>query len=1064
MARTNNRTIATYNVIITLDQGLARKFSKQSSRAEFASLLETKAAGLANTAVLNNRDESFLSLDHKVAFGEGADDKGLTIKIEVLEPELLFLRTLLDTALSSRLARVVEQRNQLVEEAESKGDTLDASSVRHTLTDNLPKLFPKVYIMYGVGDDLSHWAGPFESVLIDVTYANNMKSLETTKYTFVATPEVKKLNPEKADPTEEKFEFAVRVPLFEYKFLKPPRPYNHSRIHVDEVVVDPTTNRILDIDRNISELITHYLKEVGIPNSLVVLPDLDKLLEQYLNNKDASISNRLGALTTVREEIRIPRSTMNPVNSETKAALLAKEIYEELGLKVVTMQGKGDTSRSSDPDSKFYDPDIARTRMSVTWDAPVVNQEEFISLVDFNWAGKYWLSFEIDNEMAMQINQGNRLAPITELLRKVSTATSEEFMQPYWYWESNVELIDIYKKMIGTSYSLLTGSLPSSEPGLFVIGARKYIKNYLQGGIFVNNPTLDKKTQQSLLRGTAKHIKYIPSSNDPRVGRGGDPFWNRLIDLNDPTTPAYTSNPVLSNFADTGLPFFAYIQSIITKKFKTTSFFDPDLAINKIPDEFNYSQEAKEKIANFGIPVFRCNTSNPNVIHLNIKTEEGFFPLLNLSFSELQWTLANQTAAIPHKHIKASSKTITSADVLALYTRILEDYSSSDPLFAHARAMMGKPPVSVGSLAKNLATLLTTTTGLGMSKIHKKYTKSSSLSFLHFFFKLFNFRFSGQIRTLPMFEYSDGAILSRPSLLFVNRLNQVRQLYDGKTNRNPVNSFYSGLYRIFGFRHYISNRDAYSEFLVIKDPIEMDDQKLGAGGALGLAARTASMAGIKIAGAMTAAWHADLPTDPAHSGKPAPDPRIDPFYSDPAAADVPPDIDPWTLPPLPEYTTPTDPVSTPSTPTDPVVIPPTKDAGDSVLDTEPVRAPMHTPTPIPLPDDLPPTSVEDESPDTFEGELTPIITYNIDVRDWVERNTDWNRVSSDNDWEGLAASVIARWRAQNSEYGHDAYNDYLGHSDLSTMSKSEEEVLEGYWRSMGYTHPDPSPGMIPAID
>tara|TARA_R100000152_G_C6781171_1_gene215112 strand:- start:743 stop:3916 length:3174 start_codon:yes stop_codon:yes gene_type:complete len=1057
MARTNNRTIATYNVIITLDQALARKFSKQSSRAEFASLLETKAAGLSNTAVLNNRDESFLSLDHKVAFGEGADDKGLTIKIEVLEPELLFLRTLLDTGLSSRLARVVEQRNQLVEEAESKGDTLDASSVRHTLTDNLPKLFPKVYIMYGVGDDLSHWAGPFESVLIDVTYANNMKSLETTKYTFVATPEVKKLNPEKADPTEEKFEFAVRVPLFEYRMID---LTGGGEVMVDGLIVSkPTyqtwklkqeTNRIADLDRNITELITHYLKEVGLPNSLVVLPDLDKLLERYLKNKKASVYDRLtGSELGTEEFVTSDSAGLSPRSARIRraestpnfAAELARDIYGELGLDVVAMSPVKGIS-----------------------DSPVVNNEEYIDLATPHRGAQHWLAFKIDNEMAMQINQGNRLAPITELLRKVSTATSEELMQPYWYWESNVELIDIYKKMIGTSYSLLTGSLPSSEPGLFVIGARKYIKNYLQGGIFVNNPTLDKKTQQSLLRGTAKHIKYIPPSNDPRVGRGGDPFWNRLIDLNDPTTPAYTSNPVLSNFADTGLPFFAYIQSIITKKFKTTSFFDPDLAINKIPDEFNYSQEAKEKIANFGIPVFRCNTSNPNVIHLNIKTEEGFFPLLNLSFSELQWTLANQTAAIPHKHIKASSKTITSADVLALYTRILEDYSSSDPLFAHARAMMGKPPVSVGSLAKNLATLLTTTTGLGMSKIHKKYTKSSSLSFLHFFFKLFNFRFSGQIRTLPMFEYSDGAILSRPSLLFVNRLNQVRQLYDGKTNRNPVNSFYSGLYRIFGFRHYISNRDAYSEFLVIKDPIEMDDQKLGAGGALGLAARTASMAGIKIAGAMTAAWHADLPTDPAHSGKPAPDPRIDPFYSDPAAADVPPDIDPWTLPPLPEYTTPTDPVSTPSTPTDPVVIPPTKDAGDSVLDTEPVRAPMHTPTPIPLPDDLPPTSVEDESPDTFEGELTPIITYNIDVRDWVERNTDWNRVSSDNDWEGLAASVIARWRAQNSEYGHDAYNDYLGHSDLSTMSKSEEEVLEGYWRSMGYTHPDSSPGMIPAID
>ena len=597
--------------------------------------------------------------------------------------------------------------------------------------------------------------------------------------------------------------------------------------------------------------------------------------------------------------------------------------------------------------------------------------------------------------------------------------------------------------MIGTSYSLLTGSTPSSEPGLLVIGARRYIKNYLQGGIFVNNIRTDKKTQQSLIAGTSPFIKYIPPPYDYRVERGGDPFWNRIIDLNDPTTHEFgVHSDVLSDFVDSGLPFFAYLQSVITKKFKTTSFFDPDLAINKIPDEFNYSKEAREKIANFGIPVFRCNTSNPNVLNLDIKTEEGFFPLLNLSFSEMQWTLATQTAAIPHKHIKVSSKTITSADVLSLYTRILEDYSSSDPTWAKARAMMGAPPVSVASLARNLTTLLTTQTGLGMSKIHKKYTKSSSLSFLHFFFKLFNFRFAGRVKTLPMFEFSDGAILSRPALLFVNRLNQVRQLYNGKTNRNAVNSFYSGLYRIFGFRHVLSNKDAYSEFLIIKDPIEQDDQNVGGGGVIGLAARAASMAGIKIAGAMTAAWHAGLPTDPAHSGKPAPDPRLDPYYSDPAAAEVPPDIDPWKLPPVLAYTPYTSPAPFPSI--DPAVLPPTKDSGDSVLDVEPPTSTAWG-EPTSPPDEWAGPGADIDAPvqGTFEGSMTPIITYNIDVSPWVQKNTRKD-INTDYNYEEIALEFINKFRS-----------DSLFSGKTNELNEYEEAALMKYWTSLGYTQPRP---------
>ena len=61
----NSRTVATYNVIITLDRDLALKFSNYENRGDFSKLLEEGPGGLPNTAVLNNRDENFLSLEHQ---------------------------------------------------------------------------------------------------------------------------------------------------------------------------------------------------------------------------------------------------------------------------------------------------------------------------------------------------------------------------------------------------------------------------------------------------------------------------------------------------------------------------------------------------------------------------------------------------------------------------------------------------------------------------------------------------------------------------------------------------------------------------------------------------------------------------------------------------------------------------------------------------------------------------------------------------------------------------------------------------------------------------------------
>jgi len=1059
MARAStDRTLATYNVIVTLDRGLAKKFTQNQSRGEFKTLLDTGARGVPNTAVFNNRDESFLSLDHRVAYGEGNDDKSLSVTLEVLEPELQFLRTFLDTALSKRLARLVERRNSLIKAA-TPSPTLTGSTylidtttagggsaanpgidVDPPLTEagilkdfaaDLPKLFPHVYIMYGIGEDLGHWAGPFESVLIDINYVNTMRGLEKTKYTFVSSPEATlfKKSPDKMDSGEQR-QWTVRVPLFGYEreeratHLDPITGGTtyawvdtgpHSDTFFSKGLPDPVSNNILDIDKILTELISHYLVAVGIPNHLVVLPDMNYMLAQYLENSKADIWDRLKKLAE-REGLSDPTG----LAARTVGLDLAKNIYEPLGLKIVAFE---DSQAKGGP----------------VFDAPVINQEEYLDLSTVNpYAGRYYVTFDIDAATETQIANGNHLAPIKDLLERVAKSTSVELIEPYWYWESNLELANAYRIMIGTSPRLISGgSYPvSTEAGIFVFGARKYIKNYLQAGIVVHDSAKDRRMQRKLLRATTTSLL----DGVPAIG-SNNPFWNRILQLNNPGSEEYEAfHDYLNPYKELGLPFFQYILSIANKKYKTTSFFDPDLDIDKVPDEFNYSKEAKEGIVSYGLPIFRCNTSNPNVLDLNIKTDEGFFALFNMSFSEMQWSLAQQVAAVPHKKIKMTNPTLTKADVLALLTKLLKDYSSSDPLWDTARALMLKGPIDPRALARNLETLLTTQSGLGMSKVHKKYTKSATMSFLYFFFKMFNFRFSGRIKTLPMFEYSDSSLLNRPSLLFVNRLNHVRQLYNGQANLNPTNSFYSGLYKIFGFRHFFSSKDAYSEFLLIKDPLQQaEEESARVPWHVAYMSLQSSLATAKFA-ARTMAEDPRLPEGSSPLGKASWDPWTPEFM-----AGIPgPNISEG------QFSAPS-----PEEGSRPNALPPDKDTGGSrsVVDVEPPPFRAWGPPTSP-PDEWAGPGADIDAPGTFEGSMTPILTLHLGaesdlVASWVEENTNWNIVKSDYNYVEIALDFINKFRSESIFSGK-----------TTELNEYEEAALMNYWTSLGYTHPKPSPGMI----
>ena len=70
------------------------------------------------------------------------------------------------------------------------------------------------------------------------------------------------------------------------------------------------------------------------------------------------------------------------------------------------------------------------------------------------------------------------------------------------------------------------------------------------------------------------------------------------------------------------------------------------------------------------------------------------------------------------------------------------------------------------------------------------------------------------IKTLPTFHLSHTHTINDPCIVFAQdqAIKQSR-----KPSRSLMNSFFSGLYKIMGFRHVISPGSAHSEFKIVKN-------------------------------------------------------------------------------------------------------------------------------------------------------------------------------------------------------------------------------------------------------
>lgn len=262
--------------------------------------------------------------------------------------------------------------------------------------------------------------------------------------------------------------------------------------------------------------------------------------------------------------------------------------------------------------------------------------------------------------------------------------------------------------------------------------------------------------------------------------------------------------------------------------------------ISYLPDEFAYSdtkfsQEEKNKIRQQGIPVFRYNIQNPNILDINVKVSDTYTGMLKTGYSKVisRKASARVEALLPDG---IGSFPITNKEDAILFLRkkqfstglgdeernniIKNMISKFDPQFVETFA-----DTDPEKAAKAIVALLDTLEKVDHKQFieigqHKPSDPVSVLS--EILYDMYQKTTDVTIKTLPTFHISKVAnIINNPCIVLAQ---DVPILQQQKIENSVLNSFIGGFYFIVGFKHVIdSTSGMYSEFSLVRPVAGLGD-------------------------------------------------------------------------------------------------------------------------------------------------------------------------------------------------------------------------------------------------
>lgn len=723
----------------------------------------------------NQSNPNFISFSHEL----GGSNEML---IELIDPEGVFEKRIIstnsadlfagnlnfldDTEPDKKLAGTIATQAQQLEKHK---DFYKAFMAR--FEEKASDYQNKLFVTYGVGDDISLWSGPHVIQIVGIELSEDGAS----KLTIKGVAEPKSLSKAyRTDLTNRPVDLLLDgvtydleansgdfdfLSVLEGKTTKVYKSSNTAGLDMSEPDIDL---HLLLVDT----LKNYVKKATGNPNVIILLPDCNKLLSEYfgvlLQNSPGLAGLLQGAAT---------KSLLNIVDGITKNKIISAYIKAKKACSAF-----GFHLASKDRDGQDIFNKQVRVEESRNFENPKAKLEHFL---------KKKLFYATMNTTSTKGIPDHEKS-IRDLVNK------------------------IYKNAKGLNFSKFTFNIfYETDQNLVDFWSNK--EQYTQNSPFNYQNKPFRKDRPVIVMGDRELInKYL-------YGLGGE-----TVDYKPPMHPR--------DERCFSLDYRRKVFEVVRKKYANAGPFG-DLTF--IPDDFMYVDDdinrrdgLKQSLIDNNINVFRYNTSNPNVIDMKFDFSPVYWAELTNVFAKsvLQKASASYEGVISNKYTKFNLPTPES--VIAYIRNRHNSLGNSEKAKEEIIKELVSKQGNTNSLPKLVQSTLQAQALYAYYDIMLKKGGDSAAykidqllpgdpitQLSEFAEQLYKQALSITIKTLPAFHISSYADISSPILLF-SRFNPV------KSARTPENSladtFLSGFYLITRARHTIENGAMVSEFDLTK--------------------------------------------------------------------------------------------------------------------------------------------------------------------------------------------------------------------------------------------------------
>ena len=844
--------IPTANIIVAFDrETMDRLFSEG---ATYKSLISELAVGDTNALLFNNvANPNFISFEHTAGIGR------MGMKLTFIDPKEEFEKRFFTT----NPARLIQGfSNPSVEKTTSfvtnKPDDVEASQSEYDK--NYVAQFKKeldkhigerdVYVAYGTGNNLDLWSGPHKTVLTNADIT--VKGAKKITLTLVPTSNALDIGTRRGAYNEK-----VNLNLQGLKIRH--EGVSNPIVFTDEIAYDPTKympsfpdkgkvksylsedSEVLekagfeslsaqlekfDFHTMVVDALRNYIQHAtNNKNVIVLLPNLNIVCRQAIADeakrydliKTSSVQASEATLSEEAGNSDQPgygSFTQDAVNDTF--SLIYTETGKENAFVRETLNRFGLTLKIKKEDPPKPQPQGDVGHFEATEKSPTAEdafKDHFEKEVFYATIEK--TDREVPDHMAVIRNIYDKILKLSAESYGMSTlAVMTETETPLLsFWGNDSEGQGWNK------YPTLAGYDDFNENGpAVIVGDLALIKSYLYGGVdLVGKEDAINKYKAGALTASTKQAK---GELDASSANEGDYLMQGA--LQHPIHPM--DKLLLLNTS-----YNKSVRSIVNPKIDNTvgAFGD----ISYLPDEFSYNDKAfsTEKelfIKENNIPVFRYNTENPNVLDLKFKFSGVYFGILKTGYqkeiSRLSSAVAegvlptgvgtfpirSRGAAIGYLRSKGFSQGLEDKPKQALIADLATKISPD-----LAETLENPDEAKADSIAAFLKSEEKTNLK-GLIQVDQELPGNPNNILANMSEDLFRKALQMSITTLPTFHLSRLATLNTQCLVFAQD-QPIKQTRHYK--RILMNKFFSGLYKIMGFKHVITTSAATSEFKLVKN-------------------------------------------------------------------------------------------------------------------------------------------------------------------------------------------------------------------------------------------------------